>query len=97
MLLLLLLLLLLSLLLQVSDLLLRVHAIFPQKDLLLRFLEDLAAAAGATGAAAAATIAPSAAASSSNGTPHLLAKALHAPVPFGLLGCLQETVAAVRP
>lgn len=74
----------LLLLLQVRDLLLRIHSIFPDKPLLLQFIE--ACAAAATAAQEGPPRAPSEA-------PTLLARSLGAPIPAGLQQTLRETAA----
>lgn len=79
---------LLLLLPQVTDLLLRIHSIFPRQDILLQFLEALASAAAAGSGAVHAAAAEGRCLDS----PLLLSRALHAPVPYGLLVALKETI-----
>ncbi|CDJ44685.1 hypothetical protein ETH_00039655 [Eimeria tenella] len=76
----------------VSDLLLRIHSIFPHPELLLHFLGDFAAAAAAAAAAEAA--ASSAAAAPNGREPHSPSRRLHVPVPAGLLAALRKVLAA---
>lgn len=72
----------------VTDLLLRIHSIFPRQDILLQFLEALASAAAAGSGAVHAAAAEGRCLDS----PLLLSRALHAPVPYGLLVALKETI-----